>query len=251
MSKVAIVTGSSSGIGEATARELAKRGWNVVINYSKSAPAAEKVARECGTAIAVKADVSDDAQCVALVKAAIDKWGQLDALVNNAGTTKFVPHPELDKLSAEDFQRIYATNVIAPFQMSRAAAPHLRKAKGSIVTVSSLASFLGTGSSIAYAASKSAVNTVSMSLARVLAPEVRVNVVAPGFVETPWLMSGYGEERYGRIKEAYEGIAPLKSVAQPRDVADAICWLVESAAQVTGQVIYVDGGTHVATARKH
>jgi 3-oxoacyl-[acyl-carrier protein] reductase len=251
MTKVAIVTGSSSGIGEATARELAKRGWNVVINYSKSAPAAEKVAKECGSAIAVKADVSDDAQCRALVKAAIDKWGRLDGLVNNAGTTKFVPHAELENLSAEDFQRIYATNVIAPFQMCRAAAAELKKARGSVVNISSLASFLGTGSSMAYAASKGALNTMSMSLARVLAPEVRVNVVAPGFVETPWLMSGYGEERYGRIKEAYEGIAPLKSVAKPGDAADAICWLLEAAGQVTGQVLYVDGGTHVATARKH
>jgi 3-oxoacyl-[acyl-carrier protein] reductase len=251
MSKVAIVTGSSSGIGEATARELAKRGWNVVINYSKSAPAADKVAKECGNAIAVKADVADDAQCRALVKAAIDKWGRLDGLVNNAGTTKFVPHAELENLSAEDFQRIYATNVIAPFQMCRAAATELKKTRGSVVNISSLASFLGTGSSMAYAASKGALNTMSMSLARVLAPEVRVNVVAPGFVETPWLVAGYGEERYGRIKEAYEGIAPLKSVAKPGDAADAICWLLEAAGQVTGQVLYVDGGTHVATARKH
>jgi len=250
MTRVAIVTGSSSGIGEATARELAKRGWSVVINYSKSAAAAEKVAKECGDAIAVKADVADDAQCKALVKAAIDKWGRLDALVNNAGTTKFVPHAELDKLSAEDFQRIYATNVIAPFQMCRAAAAELKKSRGAIVNVSSLASFLGTGSSMAYAASKGALNTISMSLARVLAPEVRVNVLAPGFVETPWLVQGYGAERYAKIKETYEGIAPLKSVAMPQDVAGAIAWLLEGAAQVTGQILYVDGGTHVATPRR-
>jgi 3-oxoacyl-[acyl-carrier protein] reductase len=249
MTRVAIVTGSSSGIGEATVRELAKRGWAVVVNYSKSAPAAEKVARECGNAIAVKADVADDAQCRALVQAAVDKWGRLDALVNNAGTTKFVAHPDLDGLSAEDFQRIYATNVVAPFQMCRAAAPELKKARGSVVNVSSLASFLGTGSSIAYAASKSALNTMSMSLARVMAPEVRVNVLAPGFVETPWLAAGYGE-RYPKIKESYEGIAPLKSVAKPEDVADAIAWLVEGAAQVTGQILYVDGGTHVASPRR-
>lgn len=250
MTRVAIVTGSSSGIGEATARELAKRGWSVVINYSKSAAAAEKVAKECGDAIAVKADVADDAQCKALVKAAVDKWGRLDALVNNAGTTKFVPHAELDKLSAEDFQRIYATNVIAPFQMCRAAAAELKKSRGAIVNVSSLASFLGTGSSMAYAASKGALNTISMSLARVLAPEVRVNVLAPGFVETPWLVQGYGAERYAKIKETYEGIAPLKSVAMPQDVAGAIAWLLEGAAQVTGQILYVDGGTHVATPRR-
>ena len=249
MQKVAIVTGSSSGIGEATARELAKRGWAVVINYSKSKVAAEKVARECGTAIAVKADVADDAQCRALVKAAIDQWGRLDALVNNAGSTKFVAHNDLDGLSSADFLAIYATNVVAPFQMCRAAAAALKKTRGAVVNVSSLASFLGTGSSMAYAASKGALNTMSLSLARVLAPEVRVNVLAPGFVETPWLATGYGE-RYPKIKAAYEGIAPLGAVAKPEDVADAIAWLVEGAAQVTGQVLYVDGGTHVATPRK-
>jgi 3-oxoacyl-[acyl-carrier protein] reductase len=249
--KVAIVTGSSSGIGAATAVELSKRGWRVVVNYSKSAQEAQAVAARCKDSILVQANVSQDADCRRLVQAALDKWGRLDALVNNAGTTKFVPHTDLDGLAAEDFQRIFATNVIAPFQMCRAAAAELKKARGSVVNISSLASFLGTGSSMAYAASKGALNTMSMSLARVLAPEVRVNVVAPGFVETPWLMSGYGEERYGRIKEAYEGIAPLKSVAKPGDAADAICWLLEAAGQVTGQVLYVDGGTHVATARKH
>lgn len=249
MKKVAIVTGSSSGIGEATARLLAKRGWAVVINYSKSKAAAEKIAKECGDAIAVKADVADDAQCRALVKAAIDKWGRLDALVNNAGSTKFVAHNDLDGLSSDDFLGIYATNVVAPFQMCRAAAPELKKAKGAVVNVSSLASFLGTGSCMAYAASKGALNTMSFSMARVLAPEVRVNVLAPGFVDTPWLATGYGD-RYPKIKAAYEGIAPLGSVAKPEDVADAIAWLVEGASQVTGQVLYVDGGTHVATPRK-
>ncbi len=249
MSRVAIVTGSSSGIGEATVRELAKRGWSVVVNYSKSAAAAEKVAKECGNAIAVKADVAEDAQCRALVQAALVKWGRLDALVNNAGTTRFVPHANLDGLSAGDFQRINAVNVIAPFQMCRAAAPALKESRGSIVNVSSLASMLGTGSSIAYAASKAALNTMSMSLARVLAPEVRVNVLAPGFVETPWLAAGYGD-KYPKIRAAYEGIAPLQSVAKPEDVADAIAWLVEGAAQVTGQILYVDGGTHVASPRR-
>lgn len=135
---------------------------------------------------------------------------------------------------AEDFQRINATNLIAPFQMCRAAAPKLRKTRGSIVNVSSLASLLGTGSSIAYAASKAAPDTMSMSLARVLAPEVRVNVLAPGFVETPWLVEGYGS-RYRKIKEAYEGIAPMKSVAMPADVASAIAWLVEGPRRSRGR----------------
>ena len=123
--RVAIVTGSASGIGAAVALELAGRGWRVVVNYSKSAKQAEETAARCGEAIAVRADVADDAQCRTLVQAALDKWGRLDALVNNAGTTKFVPHGELDGLSAEDFPRIYATNVIGRFRLCPAAAPAL------------------------------------------------------------------------------------------------------------------------------
>lgn len=248
--KVVIVTGSSSGIGAATALELARRGWRVVVNYAKSAAAAEKVATECGEAIAVQADVTQDADCRRLVQAALERWGRLDGLVNNAGTTKFVPHDQLDGLGAEDFQRIYATNVVAPFQMCRAAAAELKRARGAVVNVSSLASRSATGSSIAYAASKAALNTVSMSLARVLAPEVRVNVVAPGFVDTPWMSAGYGEERYARVRETYASIAPLKSVCKPEDVAGAIAWLIEDAAQVSGQILYVDGGMHVAPPRR-
>ena len=248
--RVAIVTGSASGIGAAVALELAGRGWRVVVNYSKSAKQAQETAARCAEAIAVRADVADDAQCRTLLQAALDKWGRLDALVNNAGTTKFVPHGELDGLSAQDFQRIYATNVIGPFQMCRAAAPALKAARGAIVNVSSLASRVATGSSIAYAASKAALNTVSMTLARVLAPEVRVNVIAPGFVDTPWMVAGYGEERYARLRETYSSIAPLRSITQPQEVAQAAVWLIEAAASVTGQVLYVDAGMHVAPPRK-
>jgi 3-oxoacyl-[acyl-carrier protein] reductase len=252
--RVVIVTGGSSGIGEAIAREMARRGWRVVVNYSRNTAQAEAVVKACveagGEAIAVKANVGEDAQCRALVKAALDQWGRLDALVNNAGTTKFVVHADLDGLSAEDFQRIYAINVIGPFQMCRAAAPALRAARGAVVNVSSLASRVATGSSIAYAASKSALNTLSMSLARTLAPEVRVNVLAPGFVDTPWMTAGYGEERYTRLRETYAQIAPLQAVSTPQHQADAVAWLLEGAAHVTGQILYVDAGMHVASPRK-
>jgi len=224
--KVALITGASSGIGAATAMELARRGWRVAVNYASNKAAAEKVARECGSAIAVQADVSRDEDCRRLARTVLDKFGAIDALVNNAGTTKVVAHDNLDGLSAQDFERIFALNVIAPFQMVRACREALKASRGAVVNVSSVASVLGTGSSIAYAASKAALETMSLSLARSLAPDVRVNVVAPGHTNTPWHVQMRGAERAAEIERRYESIAPLKSVSQPEDVADAIAYIV-------------------------
>jgi len=249
MSKVAIVTGSSSGIGAATAIELSRRGWRVVINYSKSKQGAEQTVKQCSEAIAVQADVGEDAQCRKLAQAALDKWGRLDALVNNAGATKFVAHPKLDELSADDFLRIYRVNVVAAFQMTRACAAALKATRGAVVNVGSVASFLGTGSSIAYAASKGAVNTLTMSLARVLGPEIRVNAVLPGFVDTPWMTAGYGPERYKELAARYAGNAPLRSTCKPEDIAETIAWLVEGGKMITGETVFVDAGIHLATPR--
>ena len=246
--KAAIVTGGSSGIGAATARLLARKGWAVAINYAHNAAPAEQLARELN-GIAVQADVSDDAQCRRLAKAVLDKYGAIDALVNNAGTTKVVPHHDLAGLEAEDFQRIFQLNVVAPFQMVRACRDALKKARGAIVNVSSVASVLGTGSSVAYAASKAALETMSLSLARSFAPEVRVNVVAPGHTNTPWHPNVRGPERAAEIEKHYAAVAPLKAVSQAGDVASAIVWLIEGAPNVTGQVIYVDGGMHIASPR--
>lgn len=247
--KVAIVTGSSSGIGAATALELSRRGWSVVVNYSKSAEEASKVAAQCKDAIVVQADIGQDNECRRLAQAALDQWGRIDALVNNAGTTKFVPHPKLEELSDEDFLRIFRVNVIAAFQMTRACAEALKAAKGAVVNVSSLAAILGTGSSIAYAASKGALNTMTCSLARVLAPEVRVNAVLPGFVDTPWMSAGYGAERYQALAAKYAAGAPLKSTCKPEDIAETICWLLEGAKMITGETVFVDAGFHLATPR--
>jgi len=249
MKRIAIITGSGSGIGAATALELSKRGWGVVINYSKSKEQAEKVAAKCKDAIAVQADVGEDAQCRKLAQAALDKWGRIDALVNNAGTTKFVKHADLDGLSAEDFLRIYRLNVVGPFQMARACAPALKSAKGAVVNVSSVAALLGTGSSIAYAASKAALNSLTLSLARVLGPEVRVNAVCPGYVDTPWQTNALGVERAGQAAAHYSTLVPLKDYARPEDIADTIAWLVEGARQVTGETIFVDGGMHISGPR--
>ncbi|HEX5092940.1 MAG TPA: SDR family oxidoreductase [Burkholderiales bacterium] len=247
--KVAIVTGSSSGIGAACALELGRRGWAVVINYSKSAAEAGKVAAQCGNAITVQADVGEDAGCRKLAKAALDQWGRLDALVNNAGTTKFVKHSDLEGLSGEDFLRIYRMNVVAAFQMTRACAPALKESRGAVVNVSSVASLLGTGSSVAYGASKAALNAMSFSLARSLAPEVRVNVVAPGFVDTPWQHAMLGTEKARAAAERYASFVPMKDYSRPEDVADAVVWLLEGARQVTGEVICVDGGMHITPPR--
>jgi 3-oxoacyl-[acyl-carrier protein] reductase len=247
--KVAIVTGGSSGIGASTARLLSRKGWAVAINYAHNAAPAEKLAKELGSAIAVQADVSDDAQCRHLAKAVLDKYGTIDALVNNAGTTKVVAHNDLAGLNAEDFQRIFLLNVIAPFQMVRACADALKKARGAVVNVSSVAAVLGTGSSVAYASSKAALETMSLSLARSLAPEVRVNVVAPGHTNTPWHPAVRGPQQAAEVEKRYSAIAPLKAVSQPEDVADAVVWLIEGARSVTGETIYVDGGMHIATPR--
>jgi 3-oxoacyl-[acyl-carrier protein] reductase len=179
----------------------------------------------------------------------LDKYGAIDALVNNAGTTKVVAHNDLEGLTAEDFQRIFLLNVIAPYQMVRACAEALKKARGAVVNVSSVASVLGTGSSVAYASSKSALETMSLSLARSLAPEVRVNVVAPGHTNTPWHPTVRGPERAAEVEKRYSAIAPLKAISQPEDVADAIAWLIEGARNVTGGTIYVDGGMHIAAPR--
>ena len=181
--QVAIITGSSSGIGAEAAIAMARGGAKVVVNYSKSNEAANAVVAACkeagGQAIAVGADVSDDAACRTLVEAAMDKWGRLDILVNNAGTTKFMDHANLEGLDKTDFETIYALNTIAPYQMVRAARPHLKNCgAGSVVNISSVAGVRGVGSSVAYVASKGALNSMTLALARALGEDnIRVNAV--------------------------------------------------------------------------
>ena len=251
--KVCVVTGSSSGIGAATARLYAERGWNVAINYSRDAAPAEQVADECralgAAAIAVKADVADDAACVRLAARVEAEWGRADVLVNNAGTTRFVAPTDLDALSAEVFQQLYAVNVIGAFQMTRALMPLLKRHPvAAIVNVSSVASMLGIGSSIAYMASKGALNAMTVGLARAFGPEVRVNAVAPGLVETPWMRGGLGEQRYAATVAAYKGRATLAEVIAPEDVARSIWYLGVDAAKTTGEVLLLDAGLRLSKA---
>ncbi|MBA1149351.1 SDR family oxidoreductase [Ectothiorhodospiraceae bacterium WFHF3C12] len=247
---VAIVTGSSSGVGAATVKLLAGRGWNVVINYSRKADAAEAVAEECrslGADVLVRqANVAEDADCRALAKAAVDRWGRIDALVNNAGTTRFCDHADLEGLSAQDFQDIYAVNTIGPYQMTRAVAPSMQSAgQGAIVNTASIAGVTGVGSSIAYAASKGALITMTKSLARALGPAIRVNAVCPGFIKGEWLREGLGEERYNKMVETLESGTPLQRVCDPEDVADGIYYFLAHGRLVTGETMLLDGGAHL------
>jgi 3-oxoacyl-[acyl-carrier protein] reductase len=245
--KVCVITGSSSGIGAASAILFAQRGWNVCVNYSKDGLPAEKVAAACrvhGADVLIeRADVSDDAQCVRLATRITEHFGCCHALVNNAGTTKFVELKDLDGLDANDFHKIYAVNVIGAFQMTRAFAALLRKQPGAaVVNVSSIASLLGAGSSIAYVASKGALNALTLSLARVLGPQVRVNAVAPGMVDSPWLKVGLGPERFEKMRQSYESASALDTLVSPEDVADTIYYLSAVASRTTGEVHVVDGG---------
>ena len=244
---VSIVTGSSSGVGAATVRLLAARGSHVVVNYSKSAPAAELVAEECrvlgADVLVCQADVSNDADCRKLVNEALSRWGRLDVLVNNAGTTKFVAHGDFDGLDSDDFKDIYGVNVIGPFQMVRAARQALTASgNAAVVNVASVAGVKGIGSSIAYAASKGALITMTKSLARVLGPEIRVNTVCPGFIEGDWLAQGMGQETYDRTRHMLLSRSPLQVVCTPETVAQSILSFIDSHGVVTGQHLVLDGG---------
>jgi 3-oxoacyl-[acyl-carrier protein] reductase len=250
---VAIVTGSSSGVGAACARQLAERGCNVVINYSRNEKGARETEATCRAfgveTLVVHADVADDADCRRMAAEADRKWGRIDALVNNAGTTKFCAHSDLDGLSKQDFLDIYSVNTIGAYQMTRAVHGAMKRGgRGSIVNVASIAAVMGVGSSIAYAASKGAMVTMTLSLARALGPEVRVNAVCPGFIQGEWLRDGMGSETYERTKKFLEETTPLRLTTTPDTVAEAIVYFVAGADVVTGETLILDGGMHLNTA---
>lgn len=247
----AIVTGGGTGLGAATARGLAKAGASVCINYATSAEAAEQVAADCRAlgvdAFAAQADVSEDEACQALVRAAVARMGGVDVLVNNAGTTKFVPHGDMDALTPDDFMRLYKVNVVSMYQMIRAARPHLEAGDGgSVVNVSSIAGVTGMGSSVAYAATKGAINTMTLSLARALAPKIRVNGVCPGYIASGWYTKHTGAAAEAARSDEIKRTTPLKVVSGPEDVAEIILFFAGPASRhVTGEFMLVDGGTHL------
>lgn len=252
-----IITGSASGLGAATAVKLAKDGARVVINYSSSKNEAEQTAELCrsagGEAVVVQGDVSRDDDCKRIVAAAAP-WGRLDALINNAGTTKHMAHGNLDGLSAEDFQRLYAVNTIGPFQMVRAARALLEtgaQASGqasSVVNISSVAGISGIGSSVAYAASKGALNSITLSLARALAPLIRVNAVCPGYIDTPWFEKGRGADAAKQVRETVKSKVPLKIASTAEDVAALVCFLATAQSRnMSGEIVRMDAGLHLIT----
>lgn len=253
----AIVTGSASGLGAATAALLARHGGRIVVNYSSSKTEAEQTADICRTAgadvVVVQADVSVDADCRRLAEAA-SPWGRLDALINNAGTTLHVPHGDLDRLSAEDFQRLYGVNTIGPFQMVRACRALLEagaKAAGrasAVVNVSSVAGLSGVGSSIAYAASKGALNSMTLSLARALAPSIRVNAVCPGYIDTPWFEKGRGAAAAQQVRNAVTAKVPLKIASSAADIAELVVFLATPpSGSMSGELVRIDAGLHLVS----
>ncbi|MFD9611420.1 SDR family NAD(P)-dependent oxidoreductase [Streptomyces sp. NPDC090082] len=239
--RVALVTGSSSGIGAAVARRLADAGYRIVVNSARSVAAGEALAAALPDAVYVRADVSDESQATALVAAAAEAYGRLDLLVNCAGTTRFIPHDDLEAASPEVWRHLYDVNVIGVWQTVTAAVPHLRKTGGNIVTVSSQAGVRPGGSSIPYAVSKAAVNHMTKLLAKTLGPDIRVNAVAPGLIDTPWFD---GVEGADAAKEHVAGVVPLRRVGRPEDIAGAVFDLAH-ASYITGEVLLVDGGGHL------
>jgi 3-oxoacyl-[acyl-carrier protein] reductase len=240
--RVAIVTGGGTGIGRAISEHLAEAGARVIVNYSRSREDAEATVKEIqskgGTAVAVGADVSDQSQASALMNGAITEFGRLDYLINNAGWSQRVPHAEMDKLTDEIWDHVFDTNLRGAFYCVRAAAPLLKKQPGAaIVNIASVAALLGMGSSMAYAASKGGMVTLTKSLARALAPDIRVNAVLPGFIRTRF--AGWTEDAFSSA----EKVTPLRKLATVDDVADAAVFFCAHALGTTGETLVVDGGS--------
>jgi 3-oxoacyl-[acyl-carrier protein] reductase len=244
-----LVTGAATGIGAACVRRFAELGYDIALNFRARADEAEASADACRAAgaevLLVQGDVADDATCRRMVDKTLGRFGRLDALVNNAGTTRVVDRRDLDGLFVPDFERILAVNLIGAFQMVRASAKALDVAQGAIINVSSHSGFSGYGSSLAYGASKGALNTLTLGLARALAPSVRVNAVCPGFVDTDWVRRSMDEARFARLRERLRDHAPLRRLVSPEDVADAVVWLATGARALTGQLLVIDAGMHL------
>lgn len=254
--RIALVTGSGTGLGRSMAVKMAERGAEVIVNYSRSAAEAEEAADLCRAAGAqaevVKADVSTAEGCAIMAEAA-GRRGRLDILINNAGITRHArDHGDLDALNKDDFMDVYAVNVAGPFLALQAMKPLLVAAyeqsgrASAVLNTSSIAGVIGIGSSVAYLASKGALNTMTLALARAMAPQIRVNSVCPGFIGTRWFKDAMDDEAYEKQISAVIASTPLAVASGPDDIADAALFLVSDASRhVTGELLKVDAGTHL------
>ena len=245
--KVAIVTGAATGLGAATADLLSKAGAKVVINHMPDQKLdAAAVAEKCvSESLCLSADITNDEQCRQMVQATIQQWGQVDILINNAGINKPVDHNDLEGLDAEDFLKMYTVNVVGAYQMIRAVAPSMQShGNGVVVNVSSGSGEHGYGSSVAYAASKGAINTMTKSLGRALAPSIRVNAVCPGLIDTPILDKfDLSEQQREEMWQTCLDETPLRLLPKPELIARSILFLASDlSAHLCGQLLNSDGG---------
>ncbi|QDT03921.1 3-oxoacyl-[acyl-carrier-protein] reductase FabG [Rubripirellula lacrimiformis] len=240
---VALVTGGGTGVGRACVLQFADRGYNVVVNYSRSGKDADQTvadAVQLGVdAIAVKCDVSVDTEVCAMIATIQVRFSRLDVVVNNAATTSFVDHGDLDGLTEAMWDRMLGVNLKGPFFVTRAAANLLKQGDGgSVVNVSSVAALTGSGSSIGYCATKGGLNTMTKSLARVMAPNVRVNAVCPGPINSRWILEGNPDWDLNAMVADY----PIPKASDPSDIADAVVFFAIGTKMATGQILSVDGG---------
>jgi 3-oxoacyl-[acyl-carrier protein] reductase len=248
--KVALVTGAATGIGRAAAVALAEAGFDVVINFSKSENAARATAEQAqakgAKTLLFQCDVSDDACVRKMLVATEKKFGRLDALVNNAGTTTEIKPNDFEAMTAEEWDRVFAVNVRGMFQVTRAAAPLLKAARGSIVNTASIVGLRPGPQPLPYAASKAAVVSLTKLLALQLAPEIRVNAVAPGWMEGDWMVRML-KDKYDDLMARRAKNTPLRRVATPEDVAEVMISLIVGNRFVTGEIIVIDGGYAATT----
>lgn len=243
----AIVTGGGTGVGRATSLSLAKLGCHVVVNFSRSKDDAEQTAADCRAlgveAMAVQANVAIDSDCRALIDQTMKAFGRLDILVNNAGTTRFIDADDLEAVDDEAWADIMNVNVKGAFQCVRAAKqPMLDSGGGHVINISSVAAFRCKGSSIPYCASKAALNNMTLALAHTLAPDIRVNAIAPGYIDSRWIRNAVGDDKYSAFMKEAAASVPLQKVSSPQDIADGILSLLTGSVTVTGQILVVDGG---------
>jgi 3-oxoacyl-[acyl-carrier protein] reductase len=247
---VSLITGAGKGIGSATARLLASHNHHVVINFCKSETEAHKTAEAChklgAETLLFKADISNPSECEALVQATIQKWGRVDNLINNAGMTVFSDYKDLKSQSVDVLHKILMTNLYGAYQLATCAAPHMqREGKGSIVNISSMAGITGIGSSIPYAVSKGALNTLTLSLAKALSPEICVNAICPGVVSSTWWNARFKEEsKLLLFQKKQREASPINKIVRPEDVANAVLFLLEND-HITGEIMHLNAGVHL------